>query len=65
MNSGNSIIIDTTTEKLPQFIEKNNASDKAWITCEVKINEQETWKGIVTNISSSGKYTIRLTEKIE
>lgn len=47
------------------FIDKDNSSGKAYITCEVKIDEGEVWEAVVDRISSSGKYIVRLTEKIQ
>jgi len=65
MELGQIVIIDTASKDLPCFIDKDNTPDKAYITCEVKVDGNEIWKGIITRISTSGKYVVRLTELIK
>lgn len=65
MKKNDVLTINRDSKKPPMIMEIDNTRiDKAFITGEVKTADDELWEFEVINISSSGKYTIRLTEKI-
>lgn len=65
MNKNDILTIDAQSKKPPFFKERDSRSlDKAFITGEVKTKDNEVWECEVINITSSGNYTVRLTEKI-
>jgi len=65
MQKDDLVMVDVFSKKPPMFIEKDNSSDKGYITCEVKVDENEVWEGVVDRISTTGKYVVRLTEKVK
>lgn len=65
MNKGNILTLERERKKPPMIMEIDNTRiDKAFITGEVKTADDELWEFEVVKISTSGKYTIKLTEKI-
>jgi len=56
----NRLITIHPTDKTKKIITK-----KEDMTCEVEIKHEGLFEGIITRISSSGKYDIKLTKYIE
>lgn len=56
----NRLITIRPTDKTKRIVSK-----KEDMTCEVEIKHEGLFEGIIVNISSSGKYDIRLTKHIE